>query len=72
MRGVGIPIAENAGHLPIGLVADAVVTRRIEAGTSLSLNDVEIPDSLALRAWREIENRVLEQSAVGEPVTGTN
>ncbi len=72
VRGVGVRIVESAGHLPIGLVADAVVTRRVEAGETMSLADVEIPDSLALRAWREVESWVLAQAAVGEPVAGTN
>jgi len=59
VRSIAIRIKENPGHLPIGLVADAVVTRRVEPGQQLCFDDVEIPDSLALRAWREIEQRVL-------------
>jgi len=55
VRGSAVRIAENRGHLPIGLLNDAIITRRVEAGELLSFNDVEIPDSLALRAWRDIE-----------------
>jgi predicted homoserine dehydrogenase-like protein len=58
VRGIGVSIADNRGHVPIGLLSGAVVTRNIEPGQQLSFDDVEIPDSLALRAWREIEKSV--------------
>ncbi len=68
VRGVGVDIVGNAGHLPIGLAANVVVRRRLEPGETLSLDDVEIDDSLALRAWREVERSVLSarESGVGE------
>ncbi|MFN8926681.1 MAG: hypothetical protein ACK5WM_14135 [Rhodospirillales bacterium] len=56
VRGEAVRIAEAPGHLPIGLLADAVVRRRVPAGAMLAMDDVEMPDdSLAHRAWREIE-----------------
>lgn len=54
VRGMAVRIAENPGHVPIGLLANAVVTRNIEPGQQLSFDDVEIPESLALHAWQEI------------------
>jgi len=51
---MAVKIAENLGHVPIGLLANAVVTRHIEPGQQISFDDVEVPESLALRAWREI------------------
>jgi len=59
VRGVGVEIDKAEGHLPIGLASKVHVTRRVEAGETLSLSDVDIPESLALRAWLEIERRVL-------------
>jgi predicted homoserine dehydrogenase-like protein len=59
VRGVGVEISQNAGHLPIGLLSGARLTQRIEAGETLKLADVEIPNSLALRAWQHIERLVL-------------
>jgi predicted homoserine dehydrogenase-like protein len=54
VRGIAVSIADNPEHAPIGLLADAVVCRNIEAGQQLCFDDVEIPDSLALSAWRQI------------------
>lgn len=59
VRGIAVRIRENAGHVPIGLLADAVITRPVMTGQQLSFDDVELPDSLALRAWRETERRAL-------------
>ncbi len=56
VRGEAVRIADAPGHLPIGLLADAVVRRRVPAGAMLAMDDVEMPDdSLAHRAWRDIE-----------------
>jgi len=54
IRGIAINISDNPGHIPIGLLADAVVTRDIKAGQQLCFDDVEIPESMALSAWRQI------------------
>ena len=53
LRGVAVRIADNPDHVPIGLLANVVVTRHIEPGQQISFNDVEIPESLALQAYRE-------------------
>lgn len=58
-RGVCVRIEEQAGHVPIGLLRDAVVRRPIERGQFVSFDDVEVPESLALTAWIETERRVL-------------
>jgi predicted homoserine dehydrogenase-like protein len=59
VRGEAVRIVDYAGHLPIGLLSDAVIRRPIRRGDVIGMDDIEIPDSLALRAWREIEDRVL-------------
>ena len=60
VRGETVRIAEEEGHVPIGLFANAVVTRTVEPGQLITFDDVELPDTLALRAWRDIERRVIE------------
>ncbi len=55
VRGEAIKINEYEGHIPIGLLADAVITREIEEGQLITMNDVEIPDSLSYTAWKEVE-----------------
>jgi predicted homoserine dehydrogenase-like protein len=69
VRGETVRIADTSGHLPIGLLADAVIKHPLKRGDIIGMDDVELPDSLALQAWREIEKRVL--SAPAEPVKGS-
>jgi predicted homoserine dehydrogenase-like protein len=64
VRGIAVRIAENIGHVPIGLMQNAVVKRRLATGDLLSFDDVEIPESLALKAWREIEAGVTHRERV--------
>ena len=54
VRGTAIRIADNQKHVPIGLLANAIVTRHIDAGQQITLDDVELPESSALRFWREL------------------
>jgi predicted homoserine dehydrogenase-like protein len=58
VRGLAIRIEKNSGHVPIGLLANAVVRREIEPEQRLSLDDVEIPDSLAHKAWLETQRNL--------------
>ena len=55
VRGSAVWIADNLGHLPICLLNNAVTKRRISAGDILMLDDVDLPESLALHAWQETE-----------------
>ncbi|MFH1243856.1 MAG: NAD(P)-dependent oxidoreductase [Pseudomonadota bacterium] len=57
VRGIAVSIAQNPGHVPIGLLSNAVVTRHIEPGQKINFDDVEIPERLALNAWRETEQK---------------
>lgn len=66
VRGECVHAADNLGHLPVGLLQNAVVRRKVRAGDILGLDDVELPHSLALTAWQDIESRI--RSAVS-PVT---
>jgi len=57
VRGVAVRIVDEPEHVPIGLLTDATTLRQIEPGQLIASDDVEIPDSLALRAWQEIKLR---------------
>ena len=59
LRGEAVRIAEHPGHVPIGLMQEATIVRDVAAGAWLILEDVELPNSPALRAWRAIEDRAL-------------
>lgn len=67
VRGSAISIAEQPDHLPIGLLFDAVVRRPVEAGRMLTFDDVELPESLAVIAWRAIRDRALPVPAEPAP-----
>jgi predicted homoserine dehydrogenase-like protein len=59
LRGVCVNIADRPGHVPICLANQARIRRRVEPGQVLTMDDVELPDSEALRIWRGIEARAL-------------
>lgn len=54
VRGEAARIADVRGHVPIGMVQDAVVVRPVAAGQMLSFDDVELPDTLALKISRQL------------------
>lgn len=54
LRGEAVIASECPGHLPIGVVHDAVLVHSVPAGCRLSWQDVELPDSLAVRIAREL------------------
>lgn len=52
IRGEAISIKDAPDHLPIGLVKDVVVKRKIEPGQMIQMDDVHVPESKAYDAWR--------------------
>jgi predicted homoserine dehydrogenase-like protein len=60
LRGVAVSIADNPNHVPIGLISQARVVRPIEQGQLVINGDLDLPDTLALRAWQKISVRALE------------
>jgi predicted homoserine dehydrogenase-like protein len=59
LRGTCVNIADRPGHVPICLASDLRLTRRVEAGQLITMDDVELPETEALAAWQAIERRVL-------------
>ncbi len=60
VRGEAALIAEYPDAAPIGLLEEAVVRQKIEPGQHLTFHDVDLPDSLALRAWQTVMERTKE------------
>ncbi len=58
VRGEAIRILDEPDHVPIGLLANAVLTRDVDAGELIHFDDVELPDTLALHAWQTVLERV--------------
>ncbi len=52
VRGEAILINSMPDHLPIGLMRNAVIKHNIAPGQMLTMADVEIPETLALKAWQ--------------------
>lgn len=52
VRGEAILIKDMPNHLPIGLMRNVVIKRAIEPGQMITMDDVEIPETLAYKAWR--------------------
>lgn len=53
VRGEAINIADHKNHLPIGLAFNTEIKRNIEPGQIITFDDVEIPETMALSAWKE-------------------
>ncbi|MFO0984511.1 MAG: hypothetical protein U1E76_22760 [Planctomycetota bacterium] len=54
VRGIAVRLQAHPGHVPIGLIRNAVVQRAVAPGAMLTFGDLALPDSLAVRAWHEI------------------
>ena len=50
VRGEAVSFADEPNAVPVGLLKQARLARAVEKGQTLVWDDVEIPDSLALRA----------------------
>jgi predicted homoserine dehydrogenase-like protein len=59
VRGICVNIADRPGHVPICLAQDMRMRRHVEPGQIVTLDDVELPESEALQAWRAIERQAL-------------
>ncbi|MDO9250030.1 MAG: SAF domain-containing protein [Hydrogenophaga sp.] len=54
VRGEAARIQDLPNHVPIGMIQNAVITRPVLAGQTLSFDDVELPDTLALDIARKL------------------
>ncbi|MEA3357487.1 MAG: NAD(P)-dependent oxidoreductase, partial [Patescibacteria group bacterium] len=58
VRGEALSIKDAPNHVPIGLMNDVVIQRKVEAGQMLHFDDVEIPESKAYDAYKFTLNLV--------------
>lgn len=59
VRGEAILIDSMPDHLPIGLMRNVVMKHDVAPGQTLSMDDVEIPETLALKAWQHTLEKAL-------------
>ncbi|MDD3623025.1 MAG: NAD(P)-dependent oxidoreductase [Methanofollis sp.] len=57
VRGSTVRTAEVPDHVPIGLVYDAKVKRKVTAGSVLTWDDLEVPESRAKEIWQGLLGR---------------
>ncbi|SFD66758.1 Predicted homoserine dehydrogenase, contains C-terminal SAF domain [Lentibacillus persicus] len=53
VRGEAVEISGNENHVPIGLLVNALITNKVKEGEIITFDDVELPESLAFKAWQE-------------------
>jgi len=54
VRGSSVEIANHPTHVPIGLISNVTFKRDIKEGNIINFDDIEMPDSLALKIWNKI------------------
>lgn len=59
IRGIAVKIKDHADHVPHGLLSNIVFKRDVDEGQMIRWDDVEVPESLALKAWRTITRKTL-------------
>ncbi|NTV46259.1 MAG: NAD(P)-dependent oxidoreductase [Chlorobiales bacterium] len=64
VRGIAVKIADHPNHVPIGLLSSVVITNPVEKGEILCFDHVEVPPSLALKAWQHTKELVLSSVSI--------
>ncbi len=54
VRGITIRLKDDLSHVPIGLLANATLRNKVNAGERIRFEDVDMPDSFALDIWNEM------------------
>ncbi|MCB1086124.1 MAG: NAD(P)-dependent oxidoreductase, partial [Verrucomicrobiae bacterium] len=57
-RGEAVEIAAEPDHVPIGLLGGARIRRRLRPGQPITLDDVELADTMATDIWFRILDQV--------------
>lgn len=63
LRGQAVALKDRPGHVPIGLLNHAVLRRPVARDQLVQWDDIELPDSLAVRAWKNMETRIREEES---------
>jgi predicted homoserine dehydrogenase-like protein len=58
VRGVAWSLADSRECVPIALLRDARIRRCVRAEEPVTFDDVDLPDSFALRSWLELDRRL--------------
>ncbi len=61
VRGEAIEIADARDHLPIGLLMNGRLKHPVEKGQRISMDDVDLPDTLAKSLWNKIVAKIAKK-----------
>lgn len=61
VRGEAVDIVDAADHVPIGLLMNGRLKQSVEKGQRISMDDIELPDTLAKTIWKKLVKRAVEQ-----------
>lgn len=64
VRGESVLIKDNRDAVPVGLVSDAILKRKVDPDQIITFDDIEIPESLALKAWQAVIDGTAETGSV--------
>lgn len=62
VRGEAVEIADALDHVPIGLLMNARLRQPVEKGQRISMDDVDLPDTLAKGIWKKIVAEIAGKS----------
>jgi dTDP-4-dehydrorhamnose reductase len=62
VRGVAVEITKNISHVPIGLLANATIIKEVKFGEKVTFDHIEIPETMALKVWGKIIEKVKNNS----------
>lgn len=54
VRGIAVNIKDDIDHVPIGLLANVTLKRKIKKGERIRFDDISMPENIALNIWKEI------------------
>jgi predicted homoserine dehydrogenase-like protein len=64
VRGEAVKIDDYLNHVPIGLIADVTLKRKVSKGEIITFDDLDMPDTLALKAWKYIVDSTVKNRSV--------
>ncbi|NOX99928.1 MAG: NAD(P)-dependent oxidoreductase [Verrucomicrobia bacterium] len=63
VRGEAIDIADAEDHVPIGLLMNGRLKQSVEKGQRITMDDIELPDTLAKTIWQEIAKEATQRAS---------
>ncbi len=62
VRGEALEITDSPDHVPIGLLMNGRLKQSVEKGQRITMDDVDLPDTLAKDIWQKIVKKAVPKS----------